>query len=107
VFTFVRRRSAARQRLRLARAVRDYAHAERDLYHRAGVLEFASVASRAALYERIVDRLEQTDHALADEALRRLEGLIAESPPVRDYGPRAAERNARIASILDSLEGGR
>jgi hypothetical protein len=93
MFTFVQRRSVARERRRLAREVRAYAQAEHEQYHRAGVLELDSVAARAALYERIAERIEDISRPLAEESLRRLEHLIGESPPVRDYGPRRAETN--------------
>jgi hypothetical protein len=104
VLTFVHRRSAARERRRLARLVRAYAQAEHEQYHRAGVLELDSISARAALYERIAERLEDTAHPLANQGLSRLEDLIAETPPVRDYGPRAQGRNALIAAILADLE---
>jgi cell fate (sporulation/competence/biofilm development) regulator YmcA (YheA/YmcA/DUF963 family) len=84
--------------------VRAYAQAEHEQYHRAGVLEFDSVSARAALYERIAARIEDTARPLAEEGLRRLEDLIAEIPPVRDYGPRAQDRNELIAAILADLE---
>jgi hypothetical protein len=105
VFTFVHRHSLGRERRRLARAVRNYAQSEREQYHRAGVLELDSVSERAALYEKIAQCLEDGDRPLAETGLRRLEGLIVTAPPVRDYGPRADERNAFIASILADLEG--
>ena len=104
MFTFVQRRSVARERRRLAREVRAYAQAEHEQYHRAEVLELDSVAARAALYERIAERIEDSARPLAEEGLRRLENLIAESPPVRDYGPRAQGRNQLITEILADLE---
>jgi hypothetical protein len=84
--------------------VRAYAQAEHEQYHRAGVLELDSVSVRAALYERIAERLEDAAGPLAAEGLRRLEDLIAEAPPMRDYGPRAQDRNELIAAILAALE---
>jgi hypothetical protein len=84
--------------------VRNYAQSERELYHRARVLELDSVATRATLYDQIAQRLEDGGLPLAETGLRRLEGLMAIPPPVRDYGPRAEERNAHIASILADLE---
>jgi hypothetical protein len=104
MFTFVQRRSIARERRRLAREVRAYAQTEHEQYHRAGVLELDSVSARAALYERIAERLENAASPLAAEGLRRLEDLMAEAPPVRDYGPRAQDRNELIAAILADLE---
>jgi hypothetical protein len=103
VFTFVHRRAQDDERRRLARSVRGYAQAEREEYHRAGVLELGSVAARTALYEQIAERLEGTDGPLPAEPLERLRALIAEPPPIRDYGPRAEERNTRIAAILADL----
>jgi hypothetical protein len=104
MFTFVQRRSVARERRRLAREVRAYAQTEHEQYHRAGILELDSVSARAALYERIAERLEDAACPLAAEGLRRLEDLIGEAPPVRDYGPRAQDRNELIAAILADLE---
>ena len=104
MLTFVHLRSAARERRRLARLVRAYAQAEHEQYHRAGVLELESVSARAALYEQIAERLEDTARPVSEEGLRRLEDLVAEVPPVRDYGPRAQGRNALIAAILADLE---
>jgi hypothetical protein len=91
-------------RHRLARAVRRHARDEREHCHRAGVIEFASVAARTALYERIAERLEDTDRPVAALGVERLERLLVETPPFRDYGPRARARNARIESILADLE---
>jgi hypothetical protein len=97
----------ARERRRLARGVRTRAHEEREQCHRGGVIEFASVARRTALYERIAERLEDLDHQVAVLGVRRLERLLAEPPPYRDYGAAAKQRNARIESILRDLERGR
>jgi hypothetical protein len=94
----------ARARSRLARAVRRHARDERDRCHRAGVIEFASVAARTALYERIAERLEELDRPVAASGVGRLERLLAEPPPFRDYGLPAKDRNARIESILADLE---
>lgn len=94
----------ARKRRRLARAVRRRAREEREHCHRGAVIEFASVAARTALYERIAEHLEDVDRPVAALGVGRLERLLAEAPPIRDYGPRAGARNARIASILAELE---
>jgi hypothetical protein len=94
----------ARARRRLARAARSRAREERDHCHRGGVIEFASVARRTALYERIAVRLEELDRPVARRGVERLERLLAEPPPFRDYGLAANERNTRIASILHDLE---
>jgi hypothetical protein len=93
-----------RERRRLARRVRAHARAERERYHRAGVIEFDSIAVRTALYEQIARRLDESSRPLAESGLDQLESLLAEPPPVRDYGPRAAARNERIASVLADLE---
>lgn len=94
----------ARARCRLARAVRRHARDEREHRHRGGVIEFASIAARTALYERIAERLEDLDLPVAAPGVGRLERLLAEPPPFRDYGPAAKERNGRIESILVDLE---
>lgn len=90
--------------MRLARTVRIHAGHEREQCHRGGVIEFASVSTRAGLYEGIAKRLEDLDRPIASVGLTRLERLLAEPPPFRDYGGAAAARNARIASILGDLE---
>ena len=97
-------RAELRRRVLLARAVRIHAGHEREQCHRGGVIEFASVSTRAALYEEIAKRLEDLDCPIASVGLTRLERLLAEPPPFRDYGGVAAARNARIASILGDLE---
>jgi hypothetical protein len=91
------------RRRRLARTVRRRARDEHDRFHRSGVIEFASVAERADLYERIARRLEELRRPVGDYGLSELERLLDEPAPIRDYGPRAAARNARIASILEAL----
>jgi len=77
---------------------------ERDVFHRASVIEFGSIAARTALYERIAQRLEDTAQPIAPAGVRRLEQLLDEPPPVRDYGPRARALNGHIESILAELE---
>jgi hypothetical protein len=94
----------ARARSRLARAIRNYAVDEREHRHRAGVIEFASIAARTALFAQIADRLEDLDRPVAASGVGRLERLLADPAPFRDYGPAAKERNARIESILRGLE---
>jgi hypothetical protein len=97
----------ARARCRLARAVRKYALDEREHRHRAGVIEFASIAARTALFEQIADCLEELDCPVAALGVERLECLLAEPAPFRDYGPAAKKRNARIESVLHSLDSDR
>jgi hypothetical protein len=97
----------ARERRRLSRAVRTRAHEEREHCHRGGVIEFASVARRTALYEGIADRLEELDRPISALGIGQLERLLAEPPPYRDYGAVAKERNARIELVLRALEGDR
>jgi hypothetical protein len=104
VFTIVSRRIHSRERRRLAQSVRRYSREECDRYHRAGVIQLGKLADRSALYERIAERLEQADHDPSEQGLHDLRLLLSEAPPVRDYGPRAGERNARIATILAELE---
>ena len=82
-----------------------YALAEREHFHRASVVEFDTVSERSALYERIADRLRDLDRPLPEDARRDLERLLAEPPPVRDYGLNAVRRNERIAAVLAELEG--
>jgi hypothetical protein len=94
----------ARERRRLACAVRTRAREEREQYHRGSVIEFASLARRTALYERIAERLEDTDRPASPLGVGQLEGLLAEPPPYRDYGIVAEERNARIELVLSDLE---
>ena len=94
----------ARARRGLARAARSRAREERDHYHRGGVIEFASIARRTALYEQIAQRLEELNCPVAARGVERLERLLAEPSPFRDYGLAAQERNTRIASILRDLE---
>lgn len=94
----------ARARRRLACAARSRAREERDHCHRGGVIEFASIARRTALYGKIADWLEELDRPVARRGVERLERLLGEPPPFRDYGLAAQERNARIASILRDLE---
>lgn len=65
---------------------------------------FASIAARTALLMAIADRLDDIDRPVARLGIERLERLLAEPAPFRDYGPRAIERNARINSILEDLE---
>jgi hypothetical protein len=101
--TISRWRAPARRRRRLARAVARYAKEERERYHRAGILEFETLAARSALYEEIAQALQAPDRDVSQVALARLRLLLAEQPPVRDYGPRAQERNAHIAAILADL----
>jgi hypothetical protein len=94
----------ARARRRLADAVRRRAYEEREHCHRGGVIEFASVARRTALYERIAERLQELDRPVGALEVGRLERVLAEPPPFRDYGLAAQERNTRIESILRGLE---
>jgi hypothetical protein len=105
VLTIARWRAPSRERRHLSRAVQRYALAEREHFHRAGVVEFHTVAERSALYEQIVDRLRDLERPLPEDALRRLQLILSEPPPVRDYGLRAEQRNARIASVLADLTG--
>jgi hypothetical protein len=93
-----------RRRRRLARELRAYARNEREQSHRASVIELSSVAQRAALLEDLIRRLEDVSRPVSRAGLERLEELLAEPLPFRDYGPRAALRNERIARILVQLE---
>ena len=101
--TISRWRAPARERRRLARAVTRYAYQEGEKNHRAGILEFQTLATRSALYDEITAALRDSDCDISQAAIGRLRLLLAEQPPVRDYGPRALERNDHIAAILDDL----
>jgi hypothetical protein len=105
VLTIARWRAPGRDRRRLSRAVQRYALAEREHFHRASVVEFDTVAERSALFERIAERLRDLDRPLPEGALRDLEIILSEQPPVRDYGLNAVRRNERIAAVLAELEG--
>lgn len=105
VLAIARWRAPGRERRRLSREVESYALAEREHFHRASVVEFDTVAERSDLYERIVARLRDFDRPLPEGPLRRLEVILSEPPPVRDYGLNAVRRNERIASVLAELEG--
>jgi hypothetical protein len=104
MLTIARWRAPDRERRRLCREVQRYALAEREHFHRASVVEFDTVAERSALYERIAERLRDLERPLPEDALRELELLLSEPPPVRDYGLNAVRRNERIASVLAELE---
>jgi hypothetical protein len=103
VQTISRWRAPARERRRLARAVTRYAREERERYHRGGVLEFETLAARSALYDQIAQVLEDSGSDISKVAMGRLRLLLAEQPPVRDYGVRAQERNDFITAILADL----
>ena len=105
MLTVTRWRAPGRERRRLCREVQRYALAEREHFHRASVVEFDTVAERSALYERIADRLRDLERPLPEDALRGLELILSEPPPVRDYGLNAVRRNERIAAVLAGLEG--
>src|SRR5262245_3216826 len=89
--------SEGRRRRRLAAAVRRRSREEHEQLHHGGVVELDSVRIRAALYVVIAERLEDLAQPAAPGALVEVEGLLAEPPPVRDYGMRARGRNERIA----------
>jgi hypothetical protein len=93
-----------RRRRRLAAGVRRRSQEERDHLHHAGVLELDSIRIRTALYETIALRLEDSPQPVTADALEQVEALIAEAPPIRDYGLRAQQRNERIAAVAVALE---
>jgi hypothetical protein len=94
-------------RLRLARATRALAQAERTEFHRGGVLELGTVAARVDLLDRVVRLLEDMEREVTPEGTASLARLVSEIPPVRDYGPAARRRNDRIAAIIAELGGER
>jgi hypothetical protein len=104
VFTIGHRRTPSRERRKLAQKVRRYSREEHERYHRAGVIQLGTLAARSALYDRITALLEDPESDPSPQGLDDLRLLLSEVPPVRDYGPRAGERNDRIASILAQLE---
>jgi hypothetical protein len=91
------------KRRRLVRAVERRAEFEHERCHRGGVIEFESLAVRAALYRLIVRRLQDSHTPLPVAGLKELEQLLVESPPFRDYGANAEARNERIAGVLEGL----
>jgi hypothetical protein len=94
-----------RERIRLARATRALAEAERTEFHRGRVLELGAVARRVELLERIAGLLEDTTREVTATGAAGVDRLVHETPRVRDYGPAAQERNGHIASILAELGG--
>ena len=96
-------RVSDRERIRLARATRALALAERNDFHRGGALLLGPIYERLELLESIARLLEDDDRSINPEGLQDLTGLVGETPPVRDYGLSARERNERIAAILVEL----
>jgi hypothetical protein len=97
------KRVSDRERVRLARATRALASAERNDFHRGGPLVLGTISERLELLERIACLLENREREVGRAGLTELARLVGETPPVRDYGPSAWERNARIAAILTEL----
>lgn len=93
-----------RRRRRLAADVQRRSQEERHHLHHAGVVELDSIRIRTALYETIVLRLWDSSHPASPAALEQVEELLAERPPIRDYGLRAQQRNERIAAVAVALE---
>jgi hypothetical protein len=89
--------------MRLARATRALASAERNDFHRGGPLVLGPISERLELLDRIACLLEDRDRAVGLAGLVDLARLVDETPPVRDYGLSARERNERIAAILTEL----
>jgi hypothetical protein len=94
-----------RERRRLARATRVLARKEQEDFHRGGALVLGPISERLDLLERIVQLLEDGEMDVAPAGLSDLARFVGETPPVRDYGPSARERNERIAAILAELGG--
>jgi hypothetical protein len=61
--------------------------------------------TRLELYEQLAERVGDRRAPLPADGLAELSVLLEEEPPIRDYGPRAGERNERIATILAQLDG--
>ena len=85
------------------RATRALASAERNDFHRGGPLVLGTISYRLELLERIARLLEDGDREVGSAGLVDLARLVDETPPVRDYGLPARERNERIATILAVL----
>ncbi len=85
------------------RATRALASAERNDFHRGGPLVLGTISYRLELLERIARLLEDGDREVGSARLVDLARLVDETPPVRDYGLPARERNERIATILAEL----
>lgn len=85
------------------RATRSLASAERNDFHRGGPLVLGTISYRLELLERIARLLEDGDREVGSAGLVDLARLVDETPPVRDYGLPARERNERIATILAEL----
>ncbi len=85
------------------RATRALASAERNDFHRGGPLVLGTISYRLELLERIARLLEDGDREVGSAGLVDLARLVDETPPVRDYGLPARERNERIATILAEL----
>lgn len=97
------KRASDRERARLVRATRALASAERNDFHRGGPLVLGTISYRLELLERIARLLEDGDREVGSAGLVDLARLVDETPPVRDYGLPARERNERIATILAEL----
>jgi hypothetical protein len=97
------KRASDQERARLVRATRALASAERNDFHRGGPLVLGTISYRLELLERIARLLEDGDRKVGSAGLVDLARLVDETPPVRDYGLLARERNERIATILAEL----
>jgi hypothetical protein len=97
------KRASDQERARLVRATRALASAERNDFHRGGPLVLGTISYRLELLERIARLLEDGDRDVGSAGLVDLARLVDETPPVRDYGLPARERNERIATILAAL----
>jgi len=97
------KRVSDQERTRLLRATRALASAERYDFHRGGPLVLGTISQRLELLERIARLLEDRDREVGPAGLVDLARLVDETPPVRDYGLPARERNERIATILAEL----
>ena len=98
-------RVSDRERAQLARATRALASAERNDFHRGGPLVLGAISERLELLETIAALLENPKRDVDPVAVPALARLVTDTPPVRDYGAAARQRNERIASILAGLKG--
>jgi len=95
-------RGARRSQLRLAGVVRRHARIEGMRGRRAGVVDFAALRERAALWEQLAEALGSDD--VVDERLvTHARALLAGSTWARDYGVLARDRNERIGALVEDV----
>lgn len=83
--------------------MRRHARAEYTRRIDAGVVEVAALQARTDLYEELARQLEAIDRPVSTEGTTRVRLLVAQPPPLFDYGPYARARDAELESILLDL----